>query len=130
MSILNLKWSRSKARDTYGYNRLTGTTNSGKYVTCGGGYDMVGAVIGDWLTSEYQDELRTYAATLTREPLGVTKHFKFAECYGLFARADGSVYLDGARGQESMRRIAESAGLEMHYSYSKRGHLVSVGAYL
>ena len=129
MSILNLKWSTSKARDTYGWNRLTGTSNAGKYVTCGGGYDMVGTVIGDFVTEEFQSQLKQYASTLTKAPFGCTKHFKFEECYGLFMRENGSVYIDGGCGQETVRRIVENAGLEIHFSHNKRGQLISLGVY-
>jgi hypothetical protein len=134
MATLHLKWTTSKARDTYGWNRLTGKaqltpSTAAKYVTCGGGYDMIGTVIGDFITDQYQAELRQYADTLTREPYGCTTHYKFAESYGMFARPDGSIYIDGACGQESVRRIAESAGLEMHFTYSKRGHLLAVGVF-
>lgn len=43
---LDLTWSTSKARDTYGYNitRLDDSISGKRYKTCGGGYDMIGTV--------------------------------------------------------------------------------------
>ena len=55
---LTIKWTVSRARDTYGFNVCTLTDTRGRKARCnGGGYDMTGTVVGDYLGAWYQDEL-------------------------------------------------------------------------
>lgn len=57
--ILEFKWTVSKARDTYGYNICTLYVNGRKSARCnGGGYDMQGTCLGNWLASHYAERLR------------------------------------------------------------------------
>ena len=57
MKYLELRWSISKARDSYGWNIVTLIDYDKKYKTCGGGYDMTGTVFADWLQANYIDKL-------------------------------------------------------------------------
>lgn len=63
MRYLTLSWSISRGRGTYGGNicRLDDTTTDKRYRCSGGGYDMTGTVLGDWLTDVYQSELQALA---------------------------------------------------------------------
>jgi hypothetical protein len=51
---LNISWSVSRGQDTYGYNicRLDDTRTGKRYHLNGGGYDMIGTVLGDWLEDQ------------------------------------------------------------------------------
>jgi len=105
---LELKWSVSRGRETYGYNIATLRTQDGKRYTCnGGGYDMIGTVFGAWLQDVHQ-------AGLTR--LDVSQY------YGATKRDDGSVHLDGACGLESIRDIAKALGLTVKATTDRKGN--------
>jgi len=127
---LALSWSVSRGRDTYGYNicRLD-SRNSGKRYRCsGGGYDMTGTVFGEWLMTEYQEELKALVKDLPKVPYGSTSWLQIAEdvnpsFYGLTIRPDdGFVSLHGACGIECMRRIARALGLSVQGEYNRKGH--------
>lgn len=130
-TYLTIKWTVSRAADTYGYNRVTlSDTQSGKrYVAVGGGYDMTGAVLGEWLAATYQPQLQALAATLDSKPYGNPAHGveQFPALYGM-TRDNGTdkVRLDGACGRSSMERIAQALGLTLHNTVNKRGHLTGI----
>lgn len=129
-TYLEVKWSVSRGRDTYGYNICTIVdTSTGKKYRCnGGGYDMTGTSFGEWLEDVHGDELvklvphqeRTYDADgkyVSQKGLG-------HGFYGLTHLIEPSKlddkgfkrvtpHLDGACGFESMRRIAEALGLRV-----------------
>ena len=135
---LSISWSVSRGRDTYGYNicRLDDRNGRQRFRTCGGGYDMIGTVFGQWLSSVYQDRLMSKAAELmsipdASSPYGTTGWVQFKNLYGMVYRPaspDGKspakVSLDGACGIESMRRIAESIGLEVEWEGNRKGHTI------
>lgn len=50
MKHLIITHTKSRARDTYGYNVITLWDGKDHFKACGGGYDMIGTVLGDWLT--------------------------------------------------------------------------------
>ena len=55
---LKFKWTVSKAQDTYGYNICTLLVDGQKAARCnGGGYDMQGTCLGDWVASQFKDLL-------------------------------------------------------------------------
>ena len=55
---LKFKWTTSKAQDTYGYNICTLLVDSQKVSRCnGGGYDMKGTCLGDWIAKEFKKDL-------------------------------------------------------------------------
>ena len=57
--VLEFKWTESKARDSYGYTICTLFVDSEKYArTCGGGYDMKGRVLGDFISRKFGEELK------------------------------------------------------------------------
>ncbi len=68
---LKYKWTTSKARDSYGYNRCTLLVNGKKEAsTCGGGYDMIGTCLGSWAEKQFSSEL----LKLKKEFYGLTYH--------------------------------------------------------
>jgi hypothetical protein len=132
MSInhLRISWSVSRGRDSYGYNICRLDSRSGsRYKTCGGGYDMIGTVVGDWLEAEHQAELVELVKGLELEPYGDGKtgirvvvrdsDFSFS---GFFVNPNGSVTLDGGCGLSAMQSIARAIGLDMQWEGNKKGH--------
>jgi len=100
-TYLKLKWSTSRGVDTYGYNICTLTDNNTdkKYRCMGGGYDMQGTVVGEWLESTFQDRL--LAADL-RGMYGVRR---------IQVKSADKVSLDGACGVECMWAVAKKIGM-------------------
>ena len=123
MTHLQIKWSTSRGRETDGWPLCTLTdVNTGKrYRTCGGGYDRIGTVLGNWLEDMYQDELRELMQRGPTKPYGNGTMRAHSDLYGMFARADGSVYLDGGCGIRSMEYIAEALGLDLKSLGDRRG---------
>jgi hypothetical protein len=139
-TVLTIKWSTSRGRDTYGYNICKLTTTEGKTYKCmGGGYDMVGTVLGEWLCDVHQDRLQTIADrayidyNIKDDPAG---HYVYGTrtdgLYGLAHTGGGGMRVDGACGVESVVRIAKAAGVTIkRASWDKRGnttaYLATVG---
>lgn len=127
---LELSWSTSKARDSYGYNiaRLDDSISGKRYKTCGGGYDMVGTVLGEWFQDQYQSELLVLVAKnadkLETYSTTCPDWQKIQGLYGLTYR-QGKAILDGGCGVESMLRIIEACGFEVERSYNKKGHITT-----
>jgi hypothetical protein len=126
---LELSWTTSRGRETYGYNivRLVDTSTGERFRAMGGGYDMTGTVFGEWLQTTYQDRLREIAGEAHQSvmkndegPWGRT--YNDHGLYGMtLHKHDGSVHLDGACGLSSMQRIAERVGLEVRAIVNRRG---------
>lgn len=110
---LALSWSISKGRDTYGYNicRLDSSDSGKRYRCMGGGYDMIGTVVADWLVAEHQDKLRTLVLS------GQT-------FYGMYDRQSGGIGIDGACGINTVERIAQACGIELQRLSNRRGNTV------
>lgn len=141
MDYLTLTWSTSKAADTYGYNRLTLRASGGyRTVTCGGGYDMKGTVVGDWLQDTYQDRLRAIASRAGvswSKPAGaswskasgyVSKPHRWEggpedSLYGMsVCTDDGRVTLDGGCGMRSMEEVAAAIGVHLYSTVDRKGN--------
>ena len=58
MTTLEFRWTVSRGRETYGYNICTLYVDGRKVARCnGGGYDMKGTCLGNWIAREYADRL-------------------------------------------------------------------------
>jgi hypothetical protein len=127
MTYLAINWTTSRGRDTYGYNlvSLTDTDTGRRYRTCGGGYDMTGTVLGDWLENRYQSELIAYVASRTASladcGYNVPGYRRLPDLYGMTVRPDGRIELDGACGESCMVRVAEAIGLTVRSVGHNRG---------
>ena len=126
---LNLTWSTSRGRDTYGYNicRLDSYTSGKRYRCTGGGYDMIGTVVADWLVAEHHDRLSALVCSLDLEPINhytVAGYLKAPALYGLTVCPDGRVTVDGACGLSSVERIANACGIELQRLGNRKGHTV------
>lgn len=132
MSFLTVKHSISKAQDTYGYNRVTliDQTTGKRYATCGGGYDMLGTCLGEYLQSNHQMVL----ATLVLQAYSVYNGCTLSDnghtgnkLYGMtYNTITNGMTLDGACGFDCMVRIARAAGLTVNLYRDKKGHLTSM----
>lgn len=129
-----ISWGISRGMNTYGWNICRAVSRqSGKtYRTIGGGYDMLGTVVGNWFAAEHQADLRqlVHDNLACFEAYGATKHLSHNTLYGLFMKPDGSVYLDGGYGIESMLRIIEACGYEVQRQYNPRTKSKSTTGYL
>ncbi len=110
MRTLDITWSVSRARDTYGYNVVTLRDGDKKFKANGGGYDMQGTVFGQWLWYSYADKIKAMVTPHSHEDdKGMYGYFKRGEWSGL----------DGACGLSSMVAIAKAIGLEVQCWYKK-----------
>lgn len=94
------KWSESRARDTYGYNICTCYVHGfrvGKAI--GGGYDMRGASLADFMNNAFVNELKALDA---RED-----HYGLRQYHGK---------VNGACGLSCMISILEAMGYSCRFS--------------
>lgn len=121
---VQIKRSISRGRDTYGYNIVTAVCNGKSYRTLGGGYDMIGTVLGDWFEDAHKDDLTTLVTTLELEHyVGTTKYVP--KYYGLFIRYNNSVYIDGACGISCVLEIIRACGYKTQTRSDKKGRTES-----
>jgi hypothetical protein len=142
---LELSWSVSRGRDTYGYNicRLDDTRQGKRYRCNGGGYDMIGTVIGQWAQDVLQDELLSIHRRAAvrydfyQTPRERIENKRKDALYGL-TEIEGLEYtkarrkkegkdmplmqIDGACGRTSVEKIIEACGWKIETMVSKRGH--------
>ena len=129
MTFLTVKHSISKAADTYGYNRVTliCQDTGERYACVGGGYDMLGTCLGDYLQANHQMQL----AELVLQAYNIYNGRTLSDnghtgnkLYGLtYDSINNAMLLDGACGFESMVKIAREAGLTVNLYHDKKGHL-------
>ena len=131
-NFLSISWTTSRGRDTYGYNicRLDSRNGRNRYKTCGGGYDMVGTVVADWLQAEHQDRLMAIADRAgSYYTKGVGGSYHTVErapdtLYGMTREeTSGAISIDGACGIESVCRIAEAVGISLSAVWNRKGHV-------
>lgn len=98
--LLQYKFSKSKGMYTKGWNICTLKVNLKKVSSCmGGGYDMKGTNLGNWIEKEFQEELKT---------LDPRKY------YGMSYDEDGTVILNGSCGVISMELILNGLGYKIN----------------
>ncbi len=111
-ALLSFKWTVSRGRYSYGYNICSLYVDGKKVASCnGGGYDMKGTVLANWVESVFYEEL---------------KKLKPADFYGLSIynknykrlkqfRPGARLVLDGACGFPSIERILQAIGFYIRY---------------
>lgn len=134
---LRISHGVSRGRETYGYNIVTLTDETShparKFRCMGGGYDMVGTVLADWLVATHPDKLdkltdrahATWSAADGYQSLGNDDRAR--DLYGMTVHygARGEierVTVDGACGVESVQRIIRAAGLQLTRTHDRRGN--------
>lgn len=124
-----IKWTVSRAKDTYGYNVVTllDADTGFKFKASGGGYDMTGTVFAEWVQSKFQKELLTIknrAYSVHNVDKQERNHSKRKDyLYGMTLRKQKGqldcIRLDGGCGLDSMIAICTAAGLEVEKSYDR-----------
>lgn len=121
-ATLEIKWTVSRGADTYGYNICSLWCRGKKLASCsGGGYDMAGTVLADFIKMIFPDELRTLTANAGGNEAGGFYGLRFS-----IERGDkwerlrkweqgASVSLDGGCGFESMEKILNALGYTVQY---------------
>ena len=114
---LVFKWTTSRSPDTYGYNIVSLWISDRKVSSCnGGGYDMTGTALADWMQDTFQDKLRKLPANYgsgdrNKGFYGLsfwnTKTKKRQKRYSKNVKR---ATLDGACGFSSMERILVAIG--------------------
>ena len=67
MHKLVFKWTVLRGRDTYGYNICSLYVDGRKVSPCnGGGYDMNGTALGNWVAGRFSDELMKLEIPMSR----------------------------------------------------------------
>lgn len=128
---LEFKYGTSRGRDTYGYRIVTLYVDGKKAASCnGGGYDMFGTCLGNWMQKQFQTELLAMAdrahaiywcnADGSRAARGNEyREVRDGGLYGMAAITNVEtgkvrvVSLDGACGDSSMRNILKALGFEL-----------------
>ena len=131
---LAVKWTVSKAQDTYGYNICTvqNADTSEKFKSLGGGYDLLGSSIGKFIESTFQSELLAIKDKAYYVFDGkFERTSKDDALYGFTLNVkDGveSVSLDGACGISSMESILNAMGytLERVYNLDRKGRYKNI----
>ena len=106
--ILEFKWTVSRAQDSYGYNIVTLYVDGTKVSRCnGGGYDMQGTCLGDWVARHFEKEI-----------LGLKTEF-----YGLTFHDPnfnpGKAVLEDGKTVEEKELKGESLGLDRYQQFYK-----------
>lgn len=127
MEYLKLSWSVSRGRDTYGYNICRLDSQARRYRCSGGGYDLIGTVLGQYIEAEHQERLQLLKNSgpegkpcLADCGYGVAGYMKRPDIYGLVFDPKGRARIDGACGVETVKRIAEAIGLCVTTDYNRR----------
>ena len=123
---LNYKWTTSRGRDTYGYNICT-LRVYGEAVArcCGGGYDMEGSCLGEFVTAIFKPELIELAKQAVHGH-GYSDGREYG-CYGLISWSDdpAHVYIDGGCG--TTENILRHFGYRIRYQSRHNYILEKVG---
>lgn len=111
-AIIKFKWRVSRGRETYGYNICSCYVNNFKVgSTCGGGYDMQGAALAEFINTVFSAELATLPAYYKAD-----RSVNKSGMYGLYEYHDGSgAYVDGSCGLNCMVSILEALGYVIRY---------------
>ena len=124
MTKLLFKWTTSKGRETYGYNIcslwIDGTKQN---QTCGGGYDMKGTALGQYINAQFKTELKQLAAKEIEESKKVQpERYYNSSCAGIYGliywgqEGKHSLYCDGACGFDAMQSVLKALGYSLEYA--------------
>lgn len=138
--LLEFRWTTSRGRETYGYNICSLWVDGSKVSSCnGGGYDMKGASLADFMAKEYQERLLLCIGKQSRCHQYHSTEHGFDQTHapkGTNGRGESTFYgstgylnpelnlykvsLDGACGFSSMERIAKAIGLTLQWKGQNR----------
>lgn len=120
--LAEFRWTVSRGRDTYGYNICTLYIDGVKVSSCnGGGYDMQGTCLAEWLQEIAIEELKhltTNYGSSTPDRKGYYglsyRNSKTKKRQRRFSK-DCTVSLDGGCGFSSIERIGNAIGYRFQY---------------
>lgn len=112
--VLEFRWTVSRGRETYGYNICSLWVDNSKVASCtGGGYDMAGTCLGEWMASAFLEQLKklraNYGSRDTAKGFYGLRFWRGNKAVRKYKEGD-KVALDGGCGFESMRRILNKIG--------------------
>ncbi len=117
--LLKFKYTVSKGQNTYGYNIVSLYANGEKVAsTCGGGYDMKGTVLANYIIANFKDRLKALVSNHGSMDdgtgfYGLSFHDKITyESHKTYKEGD-NIYLDGACGISAIERIAKEINLDL-----------------
>lgn len=133
--LLHFKWTVSRGRETYGYNICTLFADGVRVAQCnGGGYDMQGTCLGEYIQKTYQPELRRVFEKQIKNVVpvnwrkykkddGTTERCLRKNVHGFYGATlingeDGKigVSLNGRCGFSSIEKIANSIGIALNWN--------------
>ena len=122
IKTLNFKWTISKARNTYGYNICTLKDSRGNKIssTCGGGYDMKGTCLGDFINTYFYDEIRK----LNSADFYGLKHYGKKYRHLKHASKHGKSYVDGGCGFSTMESILNKIGFKLSFVLENNNQII------
>ena len=108
---IEIRYTTSRGAETYGWDICTLRIDGRRVASCkGGGYDMRGTCLADWIKKQFPNELRrlspaNYYGLSFRDPRAKThrKHWRPGYVVGL----------DGGCGWNSMERILNAFGFHL-----------------
>lgn len=115
---LTFKWTVSRGRETYGWNICSLYVDRVKVSsTCGGGYDMAGTVLGNWIQDTFSDRLmktrKKFYGMIFLDPKPV--HDRPKHRTDLPTKHNTAIHIDGACGINCMWAILEHLGYKKQY---------------
>lgn len=114
LHTLEFKWTVSRGRDSYGYNICSLYVDGRKVSSCnGGGYDMQGTCLGDFIARKYADRLN-------KLKINKTAKYKDGHLYGLSYHDPnydpGKATIEGETIEER-EKAGKSLGLERYQEF-------------
>lgn len=119
---LTIRWGTSRGRNSYGYTTCSLRDDTGKRrAMCnGGGYDLRGTVIGNWIASEFPAELVALTPEIAKSLGGLTYHNpNYDPGKAVIGKDCHNRTMGGADGKtvEQAEADGESLGLERYQAF-------------
>lgn len=114
-TLLTFKRTVSRGRETDGWNICSLYIDRVKKYSCnGGGYDMKGTCLADFIKENFGDQLKKLT---TADCTGLTFYKTINKKYKRYKRfpKDGNISLNGACGMNSIERILNKIGFKLKY---------------
>jgi len=110
-----VKYGKSRARDSEGYPTCSLVESKGdmvvrkRFLTVGGGYDLFGTVLGEWVAKRFYDKLNK----LTVGFYGLKFHGTDGSRSDIPDESHRVPYIDGAVGDDQVKRIMRAMGIKI-----------------
>lgn len=117
MQTINIKWTTSKGRETFGYKVATLRDDCGvvRARVKGGGYDLQDAALAEWATKTYQPRLLALYRMNQRQNLAQPYALHLAAHNSDSFRDNAKVYIDGGAGMAIA--ILDRCGIQVSKVY-------------